>query len=226
VAEDTLRGPTGKATSTALVLVAGEAPARIPPIPDGSHIVAADGGMEHAATLGLALDAIVGDLDSAPSSGLAAARAAGIVLETYPVDKDATDLELALRHVLDSGCDRVLIVGGGGGRLDHLLANALILAHPDFASLDLEWHVGTAVVQVARPGRNVVVSGAAGDPVTLLAVGGTASGVATRGLRWSLAAAVLEPGTSRGVSNEILADSASVTVTEGALLVIHEKEIR
>jgi hypothetical protein len=85
-------------------------------------VVAADSGLDHALALGLHVDVVVGDLDSASAEGQAAARAAGSEFETHPTDKDATDLELALLSARDRGARRVTVVGGGGGRHDHLLA--------------------------------------------------------------------------------------------------------
>jgi thiamine pyrophosphokinase len=40
----------------------------------------------------------------------------------YNADKDYTDTELALRLLWDQGCDELWLIGGGGGRIDHLLA--------------------------------------------------------------------------------------------------------
>lgn len=209
---------------SALMLAGGEAPEAAPPLDHIGYVVAADGGLEHARRYGFAVDAVVGDLDSADPVHLADAVAEGAVVERHPVDKDATDWELALLHVRDAGYRRVVIVGGGGGRLDHLISNALVLANPDFGDLDLVWHVGSATVHICRPGSMTTVTGESGDFVSLLAVGGTASGVTTHGLKWPLDVASLAPGTSLGVSNELVEGRATVSVTAGVLLVIHERK--
>jgi thiamine pyrophosphokinase len=64
------------------------------------------------------------------------------------------------------------------------------------------------------------VGGRIGDLVTLLPIGGEATGITTDGLRWPLDAATLRMGRSRGLSNEIVAAPASVRLGSGVLLVV------
>ena len=88
-----------------IVVSGGLAPDRseIGPLPAGAFVIAADSGLEHAAALGLAVDVLVGDLDSVSTSALEAAEEAGVRVERHPVDKEATDLELALDYALALG---------------------------------------------------------------------------------------------------------------------------
>ena len=68
------------------------------------------------------------------------------------------------------------------------------------------------------------ITGAAGDVVTLVPLGGPAEGVTTTGLRWPLDGETLPPGSTRGVSNEMTRDTATVSVASGVLLSIHVEE--
>ncbi|MFH1331529.1 MAG: thiamine diphosphokinase [Actinomycetota bacterium] len=189
-------------------------------LPRGALVVAADSGLDLARRLGVPVDLVVGDFDSADPAGVAAAAAAGSRLERHPVDKDATDLELALDAVLRLGRSPVRIVGGAGwDRLDHLMANFLLVASPRYASLRLRWRAKRA--EVAPVHGRLALAGAPGDLVTLLAVGGPATGVTTAGLRWPLHAETLAPGSTRGVSNELAASAAAVFVETGVLVAIH-----
>ncbi len=185
-------------------------------------VVAVDSGFDAARSAGIDVDILIGDLDSVSAEGLAAAEADGVAVERHPVDKDRTDLDLALQRVVEGGFTECAVLGGGGGRLSHLLGNAALVAAGRHAGIEIRWMVGTTEVQVARPGREVVVEGAPGDLVSLLAAPGPASDVTTAGLRWPLDGAVLEAGSTRGVSNELTAERATVTVRQGSLLVIHE----
>jgi thiamine pyrophosphokinase len=180
-------------------------------------VVGADSGADHARELGLELDVIVGDLDSIDPTTLDQHPTAQVI--TYPADKDATDLELALDMIADrDDIDRLLVLGGTGGRLDHFLATALILAAPRFDTLDIEW--------LAHPGRVTVIHrhaslhGSVGSKVSLLPVGGDARGVRTVGLTWQLERETLPFGTSRGVSNEFAAAMADVSLESGVLLAV------
>jgi thiamine pyrophosphokinase len=205
---------------TVVVLAGGEtvdATTRLP-FTEPDLVIAADSGVHHASALGLHVDLVVGDLDSVDESELDAVVAAGAAVERHPTDKDATDLELALHAAVDRGAERIVVAGVGGGRVDHFLANVLVLASPAFAPALVEAVVGTARIAVVHD--KAVIDGAPGDLVTLLPVGGAAEGVRTTGLRFPLDGERLDAATTRGVSNELTANQATVTVDDGVLLVV------
>ncbi len=191
-------------------------------LPAPSMVIAADSGLDAAVANGIGVDLVVGDLDSVSPTALAAAERAGMVIERHPADKDATDLDLALRRVADGGFPICYVLGGGGGRLSHLLANAQLVAAERHRGIDVRWLVGDAEVRVARPDRPVIIEGSRGDLASLLPSAAAATGITTVGLRWALHGATLEPGSSHGVSNELTASQAMVSVGSGTLLVIHE----
>jgi thiamine pyrophosphokinase len=204
-----------------VIVVAGGDPvdrADIADLPADAPVVAADSGIDHALALGLAVTVAVGDLDSVSAAGLAAIGAAGVPVERHPVAKDETDLDLALARAVALGADRIVVVGGHGGRVDHFLANALLLTADRYAGVAVEARFGAARLHVVR--TEVIVRGQPGDLVSLLAVGGPATGVTTTGLRWALDDAVIEPASSLGVSNELVADRATVRVGAGTVLVV------
>lgn len=184
----------------------------------GAVVIAADSGLHHAHALDLTAGRLIGDLDSASPAAVARARAEGAALEEHPSDKDATDLHLAIDAARRLGIRRVTVLGAGGGRHDHLLANALLLGADEFAELDLDACFGPDRVTVVR--RATRLTGMPGDRITLLAVGGPARGVSTAGLRWALTDATLEPGSSIGVSNEFVDTTAEISIAAGALLAI------
>jgi thiamine pyrophosphokinase len=200
-------------------VVCGGGPARRPiDLPDDAFVVAADVGLAEAARLGLAVDLLVGDLDSVAPDDLDAYRSTGGEVRRHPQDKDSTDLDLAIGEAIAAGAGRVLVVGGDGGRLDHLLANAVLLASPRHAAAEIDAILGAALLHVVRGRREL--SGAPGELLSLLALGGSARGVRTEGLRWPLEDAVLEPGASLGVSNRFLGERAAVQVADGVVLAI------
>jgi thiamine pyrophosphokinase len=202
-----------------LVLAGGEKlpPSIIEELPQGAYVIAADSGLDQARELGLTVHLLVGDLDSASPSALE--WAAGVPTERHPVDKDATDLELALMAAARLDPVRVVVAGGAGGRLDHLLANAMLLCAPRFAGFQMEWVTAESRAHVVN--ATTRLHGSAGETVSLIPVGGAARGVATRGLRWTLAGQTLEPGTTLGVSNQMTGPVATISLEEGTLLVVH-----
>jgi thiamine pyrophosphokinase len=112
----------------------------------------------------------------------------------------------------------VHVLGGHGGRLDHLLANAALLASPRYAAVELVAHMGQARVTVVR--GEAELSGIPGDLVSLLPLNGVASGVTTEGLLYPLHDEDLLPGSTRGVSNELVDAVARVRLRSGALLAV------
>lgn len=219
-------GPNVPAPSEDVVVLTGGDPvdpAHTPPLPAGARVVAADSGLAAAEVLGLTVDVVVGDMDSVVPARLAAAEAAGARIERHPTAKDATDLALAMDVALGFGARRVTVVGGDGGRLDHLLANALLLAADDYAAVTVVAHLGPATITVVRD--EATLFGRRGELVSLLAVHGPAHGITTAGLRYPLRDELLTPGSSRGVSNELDRPTARVRLRSGVLLAVQPEAL-
>ena len=205
---------------TAIGFAGGDPPTStaVRDLPASAVVLAADSGLDHAHALGIAVDVVVGDLDSVGPDELDAARRAGAVIESHPAAKDATDHELALHAARDRGAAEILVIGGHGGRLDHFLANALLLAAPGFADLRIRARMGDAEITVVR--ERAELSATVGALCSLLPLGGPAEGVRTEGLRFPLARETLVPGSTRGVSNEFVTATAAVTLERGVLLAV------
>jgi thiamine pyrophosphokinase len=211
----------------ALIVAAGDAPDRAgldrtwPGWSDGIDlVVAADAGADAAERLGLRPDLVVGDFDSIAPGGLDRLRAAGVPVEVAPADKDESDTELAVRAALARGARALTIVGGLGGRPDHLLANLGLLALPELADRSVELlDDRTRVSLIQGPGSRDLF-GRVGDQVSLLPFGPGVDGVTTAGLEWPLADEALPVGPARGLSNVRTALVARVTVRAGLLLAI------
>ena len=184
-------------------------------------VIAADGGATSLDRLGRRPDVLVGDLDSAAVELVARFEAAGTRVERHPIDKEASDTELALGAAIGSGASEIVVLGAmGGERLDHELANVLLLAEPAFDGRDIRLVHGRSTLRLVRDGETLELVGRIGDVATLLPLGAAVTGVTTDGLRWPLERATLRMGRSRGLSNEIVAAPASVQVEHGALLVV------
>ncbi|MDQ3354233.1 MAG: thiamine diphosphokinase [Actinomycetota bacterium] len=227
MAWETTTGASGPVARHAVVLTGGDPvdPGLSRLLPSGAYVIAADAGLEQAGRLGVDVDLAVGDFDSVEALALASARAGGCRVERHPVAKEHTDFELALLAARIWGAERVLVVGGYGGRLDHLLANALVLAGASTAGMHVEALMGPARLTVVRPETVAELSGEAGQLVTLLALGGPAQGVKTHGLGYPLMDEDLHPGSTRGVSNHLLGTKATVGLRSGVLLVICPGEL-
>ena len=177
-------------------------------------VIAADEGIDNARQLGMLVDLLVGDLDSASDGSEAFAGS----VQRHPVDKDQTDLELALAAALAAGMQSVTVVGTMAGRVDHALGNLLLLTADRWQALCIDARIDSARAWVVRD--RAVVDGAPDDLLSLMAIGGPATGVSTSGLAWPLDSALLESGPGLGLSNRMTGPTAELSVQQGVLLVI------
>jgi thiamine pyrophosphokinase len=184
-------------------------------LPVADLTVAADSGYDLAMSLEHDVDILVGDMDSIRSANIPDR----VVVERHPTDKDMTDLELALARVSAESPGRIVVVGGGGGRLDHELATPQLLTSDRWADVDeIDWVTSRGWSYVVR-GRRLIHADI-GSTMSLIPMGGPALGVTTRGLRWDLVTAVLPHGTTHGVSNVFVSPIADIRVNEGCLLAV------
>ncbi|HEX5837359.1 MAG TPA: thiamine diphosphokinase [Anaerolineales bacterium] len=187
----------------------------------GDYIICADGGTRHALALGLQPDLIVGDLDSAEPAQLQELQKANVTIESFSHDKDETDLELAINRALALKSNKIVIIAALGGRLDQTLANITLLTDDRLTKFDIRLDDGVEEVLLCRD--QVEVHGRGGDIVSLIPWQGAVTGVLTEHLRWPLRRETLYPDRTRGVSNEMLAESASIAIEDGLLLVVHRR---
>jgi len=185
-------------------------------------ILCANGGYRHVRSLGLRPHTVIGDMDSLSKEELAKLSQEGVQINLHPPDKDQSDLELALRFAADSNFDPLLIVGGLGGRTDQVLANLGLLASPALASRQIRMDDGVEEILVCR--ERCVINGQIGDTVSLIPWGGVAGGIETENLKWPLKADYRTPEETRGLSNVMLAETASISVSFGMLLIAHRRQ--
>jgi thiamine pyrophosphokinase len=184
-------------------------------IPTADLVVAADSGFDVALHLGFRVDVLVGDMDSISQVPIPEE----VRVERHPTDKDQTDLDLALEFAVREGPSRVVVVAGTGGRFDHELSTSGLLCSERWAVIDeIDWLSSRGWAHVVRDRR--MVHGDVGSTVSLIPIGGPAAGVTTVGMKWELTEALLEPGSTWGVSNLMRAPVADIKVESGCLLVV------
>ena len=210
------------------------------------RLIAADGGYHAMVKLGLTPERVIGDLDSLLPEEIERLTQMGVPLERYPVDKDETDLELAINRALSFNFQELRIAGALGGRLDQTLGNLFLLAQPNLAGKDVKLEDGTEQVFLIRDTAEII--GRVGDTVSLLPLGGPAQGVVTEGLKFPLKSEglplksegfplksegfplgnevirlhgeTLVPERTRGISNVLLAERGTVRLSKGILICI------
>lgn len=204
---------------SAVIFVGGDEPDPrvVPHLDRASMVVAADSGWSHAVALGFTPGVLVGDMDSIAASDLEAARSGGTELREFPVDKDATDVELALQLALERGSESITVVSGVGDRLDHLMAMLHSLAGIDAR---VSAFVGVARIRFLSPTHDCEFDARVGSLVSLIPIGGDAEGVHTSGLKWNLVDGTLHSLRSRGVSNVVTESHVGMSLTNGRVAVV------
>jgi thiamine pyrophosphokinase len=187
----------------------------------GDFIICADGGTRHALALGLDPGLVIGDFDSLGIDESEKAERAGAQIVRYPHEKDETDLELALNHALELEPTSIVIIAALGDRLDQTLGNIALLSDKRLAALDARLDDGLEEAFFCR--AKTEFHGKAGDIVSLIPWGGPVMDVRTKGLKWPLKNESLYPEKTRGISNELLGNSAFISLSSGLLLIVHRR---
>jgi len=190
-----------------------------PQVTNEDLVVCVDGGAGNALALGLEPRVVIGDMDSIDAELRRHLEREGCLFVEYPPRKDETDSELAVRYTLSEGATELLILAALGGRIDHTLANVLLLAIPELSSVSARVIDGNQELVLLRD--EILIEGWPGDTISLLPLGGDAVGIRTEGLEYPLTNDSLQFGASRGVSNVLVARRAKVQVGDGLLLLVH-----
>ncbi len=200
----------------ALLAVGGEGPKRAviaAEVARARFVVAADSGFDLVLRLGIEPDLVVGDMDSLASGDRLRSLPAGRV-RIFPPDKDETDTEIGLRLLGELGYQEVTMIGGGGGRLDHLVG-ILSLFERDFHPR--AWYTAREHVEVIE--GELVFGEWSGQTVSFFPLGQAAEGLYSEGLKWPLDGLSWRRGQA-GISNLVTSRTGRVGVRRGRLLMI------
>ncbi len=210
---DTVRG---------VIITGGAAPpveSVLPWLADVALVVAADSGLHTAVGYGIRPELVVGDFDSLADDDLLKGYDDKDV-RRYPRAKDHTDTEIALRVAREEGCDDLVIIGGGGGRIDHLLALVALFERPDPPGA---WVSDTGVISAIV--ERTTARGSVGERISFAPIGCIPCRMVSHGLRWPLDGLTWGRGDI-GISNEFAEAEVQVTMKSGQLLMMRSLEAR
>ncbi len=192
----------------------------IPQIQPGDLVVAADGGSLNCKAAGILPQVVIGDFDSLTEEEFKVLQAGGAQFIRYPARKDYTDLELALQYAKSQGANEILIYGALGKRWDQTLANLLLPAESSFSGINIRLVDGPQEIALIKPGLPFEIHGSPGDIVSLIPLSSEAGGIVTQGLEYPLEGESLYFGSTRGISNVLIATAAVVKLSSGLLLCV------
>lgn len=203
----------------ALVITGGECP---PPellrrfAVESRLVIAADSGLDAARAAGIQPDIVVGDFDSLKDmEGLDTIPPEKIL--AFSREKDDTDTEIAIQTAWSNGSDYVILAGGGGGRLDHLLGIWALFAREHAPR---EWHTYNESVYFLGKGESATFGVSPGSLVSVFPSGGEGSvGMSSSGLKWPLEGLIWAKGHF-GISNESLGNEVRISAGSSRLIII------
>ncbi len=180
-------------------------------------VIAADAGFDHLRRADIKPDILVGDMDSIASESLQ--NVGEIELVRFPRDKDKSDAEIAVELALTRGADRVIILSGAGLRMDHFLANMSLLArHPGRVLMADD---SSVAFSIGSDCCGCTIDNCDGAIFSVFSFGLSASDVSIHGAKWEADGIEMIPG-SLGLSNMITADTLTVSVGSGILILMVE----
>jgi thiamine pyrophosphokinase len=180
------------------------------------HVVAADAAGEWCVALGRVPDAVVGDFDGSRAGAACRLEAQGATVEVHPMEKDSTDLDLAIAYARRTWRVPVAITAAFTSRFDHTLAalGALVRAGDEASVREPGWSAW-----LSRESRGVRLELAAGVVVSVVALVPEVR-VTIDGAAWPLHDAVLPLLSGLGVSNRSVGGHLTVTATNGIVAII------
>ncbi len=182
-------------------------------------VIAADAGYRHAKALGITPSVLLGDFDSLGVPDVED----GVEVLQVPAEKDVTDTQLAVQVALERGATELVILGGLGGRVDHLLSNLSILEALMEKRIRCVIDNGKNRIRFLR-NDSIIIPRSHYKYLSLLAVDNVVKGVTVEGCKYPLKKAKLSRFHQYAVSNELTGNCAFIDVPKGGVYIIESMD--
>ena len=202
---------------TSCMIISGGTFTPLPQPDENTFVIACDRGYTYARRCGIRPDLLVSDFDSYDGP-----VDPEIPLQRFPSEKDDTDTMIAIRAALERGFREAVLYCALGGRLDHTLANLQSLAFALSHGLRLRIVSEDTEVLLLQDGT-LSLPRREGFALSVFAFSERCRGVSLHGTKYTLTDAELENSFPLGVSNEWAEDAATVSITDGTLLIVLSK---
>ncbi|MTI69945.1 MAG: thiamine diphosphokinase [Firmicutes bacterium] len=187
-----------------------------------NSIICADGGAKLLFKNEIIPNIIIGDLDSIDNELVDYYKYKEVSFKTFPRKKDKTDLELSIDYALSLGAKDITIIGATGSRLDHTIANVMLL-YPIFKK-------GVAAKIVDNNNEILLVSKSAkitktgNNYVSLIPLFKDAEGVTLKGFEYETKKLDFKFGSTFGISNKLKEKEGIIEIKSGICLLIKSRD--
>ena len=175
-------------------------------------VIAADGGLAYAESMGIKPSVVLGDFDS-----LGEKPAGDYQILTFPPEKDYTDLMLAAEEGYNRGARTFYLLGATGGRMDHTLANIQVVVNLTRRGCKVYLVGNDYWISAVHNGKIELASSLKGY-FSLYSFSENCKGVSVKGAKYQVEDFTLRQDDPRAISNEFTGETCSVSVEEGTLL--------
>lgn len=189
---------------------------------DVDFILCADGGANYAIKASVKPDLVVGDLDSIDLDVLDRLKSQDIQFIKFPTKKDNTDTELAIEYLIDKGYDEIILTGVIGSRIDHTLANMMLLYK--LLKLGIKGKIINHKNTIYLTDSSLTLKKKEGTFVSVIPIIGTSANVTLKGFEYELNNRVYETSSTLGISNIIVEDEGYIELKDGVCFVIESRD--
>lgn len=186
-------------------------------------IICADGGLMHLKKMGIVPHVWIGDNDSCTigADEFNSLTKGTEIIKLNPI-KDSTDGDIAYDYVCKNKFDEVLVLGYFGVRLDHVLANIILLKK--FADINIKASAVNENNTVIFARKHNEIAAGEYKYLSVVPLSSEITGVSNDGLFYTLSDDILSRYSSRGVSNKPISDRCIIDIKKGDALIILSKD--
>ena len=183
---------------------------------ENEYIIAADGGLEILNSMGIKADLIIGDFDSLGY------KPKGNNVIAYKVEKDDTDMMLAVMKAIELGTGEIVIFGGTGGRIDHTFANIQAMANASKNGILVKM-IDEKYEYIVITDGSITIDRRPEGIFSVMSISNKSMGVNIKGGQYSAKNVTLTNDNPTAVSNHFVGKDIEISVKQGTLLIVLEK---
>ncbi|MFB1049616.1 thiamine diphosphokinase [Paraliobacillus sp. JSM ZJ581] len=187
--------------------------------------IGADYGCITLLNQNVSIDLAIGDFDSMDAYAFANVKKSAKQTVRYSIEKDQTDLELAINNAKTLFPDQIYLYGVTGGRMDHALANVqqlLPLVEEKIEAIIIDKY---NVIQLYEPGTYCLEETYPFTNISFLSFTQTIEGLSLEGFYYPLNKHSLSWGSTRCLSNKLLSKKGTFSFDRGILIMIKSCDV-
>ncbi|WP_404452550.1 thiamine diphosphokinase [Virgibacillus necropolis] len=186
--------------------------------------IGADRGSLTIIMNGIKPDYALGDFDSINKQEEITIEKGSKSFTKFPVEKDQTDIEIAIEKALELNSDIIYFFGVTGGRLDHGLINIqmlYMLLKRKCTGIIID---NSNRIEVFEPGSYQIFSEKEFPNISFVPFSEDVKGLSLSGFYYPLQNYHLFWGSTRCISNKLLLNNGTFSFDEGILLLIKSRD--